>query len=449
MARRARPLKQRKDRAPSVPAATYRGPEWLRWVAPAVIGATALAMFVWSWETWPDVIVDFGRELYVPWRLSAGEVLYRDLAYFNGPLSPYLNSIWFRLFGTSIHVLAFANLAILFALCALMYTLLADIGSRISAFLASLFFVLVFAFSLLGMNFNYISPYSHEMTHGLALSLAALFFLRQFVRSERMRDVGLSGLCLGLVFLTKPEVFVAALAATVVGLGLALSGAPSDDTPRRGRGDTVLRSRACAAGNCRRCAVAGDADRGRCRRHAGRNALALLVGRCVPVVLSPHDGSVRAGEEYLDRCRLVGRLFHRAGSAGDCRVVVAQGTHVADRLCRRACRRHWMRNVVVARLHQLGRPISPAAFDCRRSPGHAVRRCRSPQRRDAARGACAADHSCAVCALAVGEDHLQRSRRQLRLRARRSGDVGHGCDLMGLGPRDRPSGWKWRDLARR
>ena len=222
MARCARPLKQRKDRAPSVPAATYRGPEWLRWVAPAVIGATALAMFVWSWETWPDVIVDFGRELYVPWRLSAGEVLYRDLAYFNGPLSPYLNSIWFRLFGTSIHVLAFANLAILFALCALMYTLLADIGSRISAFLASLFFVLVFAFSLLGMNFNYISPYSHEMTHGLALSLAALFFLRQFVRSERMRDVGLSGLCLGLVFLTKPEVFVAALAATVVGLGLAL-----------------------------------------------------------------------------------------------------------------------------------------------------------------------------------------------------------------------------------
>ena len=43
--------------------------------------AAALGMLFWSWGTWPHPYVDFGRELYVPWRLSEGEVLYRDLAW--------------------------------------------------------------------------------------------------------------------------------------------------------------------------------------------------------------------------------------------------------------------------------------------------------------------------------------------------------------------------------
>lgn len=65
---------------------------------------TALTFFLLTWLTWrkwPDILIDFGRELYVPWRLIQGEVLYRDLAYLNGPFSPYLNALWFRLFGDS------------------------------------------------------------------------------------------------------------------------------------------------------------------------------------------------------------------------------------------------------------------------------------------------------------------------------------------------------------
>lgn len=42
------------------------------------------------------MIVDFGRELYVPWRLAEGDALFRDVVHFNGPLSPYLNAALFR-----------------------------------------------------------------------------------------------------------------------------------------------------------------------------------------------------------------------------------------------------------------------------------------------------------------------------------------------------------------
>ena len=47
----------------------------------------------------PDPVVDFGRELYVPWRITQGDVLYQDIAYFNGPLVPYINAAIFAVFG--------------------------------------------------------------------------------------------------------------------------------------------------------------------------------------------------------------------------------------------------------------------------------------------------------------------------------------------------------------
>jgi hypothetical protein len=43
-----------------------------------------------SWHRWPDVLVDFGMPLYLPWRIFEGEVLYRDVMYLpGGPLSNY------------------------------------------------------------------------------------------------------------------------------------------------------------------------------------------------------------------------------------------------------------------------------------------------------------------------------------------------------------------------
>src|SRR5678816_4499382 len=78
----------------------------------ALHAVTFVALTLWSWRKWADPLVDFGRELYVPWQLSQGKVLYRDLAYFNGPLSAYFNSILFRVLGVSLRTLVLANIAI-------------------------------------------------------------------------------------------------------------------------------------------------------------------------------------------------------------------------------------------------------------------------------------------------------------------------------------------------
>ena len=78
----------------------------------AIHAAVFLTLAAWSWRKWPDPIVDFGRELYVPWQITRGRVLYRDIASLFGPLSPYVNAFWFRVFGVSLTTLVVCNLAI-------------------------------------------------------------------------------------------------------------------------------------------------------------------------------------------------------------------------------------------------------------------------------------------------------------------------------------------------
>ena len=76
-----------------------------------------------SWRKWPDPLVDFGRELYLPWRLANGAVLYRDVDDFYGPLSQYLNAGLFRWFGPGLMVLVTANLLVFAAIVVAIYFL--------------------------------------------------------------------------------------------------------------------------------------------------------------------------------------------------------------------------------------------------------------------------------------------------------------------------------------
>ena len=92
---------------------------WRTLAGPGIIIMVGLTMLAMSWRKWPDPLVDFGRELYVPWQLSQGQVLYSDIAYFNGPLSPYFNALIFKTLGVGLMSLAWTNIAILAVLIAI------------------------------------------------------------------------------------------------------------------------------------------------------------------------------------------------------------------------------------------------------------------------------------------------------------------------------------------
>jgi len=191
-----------------------------RGLGPLLVVAVGASMAAWTWRQWPDVLIDFGRELYIPWQLAQGKVLYRDVASFHGPLSSYVNALWFRLFGAHLLTLALANLALLGVLTALLYALLLRLGSRLGATLSCVTFLTLFAFAqyVTACNYNFICPYAHEVTHGILLSVLGLYLLVRHQETGRAVYLASAGLALGLLFLTKVEIFAAGALASAVAL---------------------------------------------------------------------------------------------------------------------------------------------------------------------------------------------------------------------------------------
>ena len=207
---------------------------WPGLIVVAITFATGAAL---TWRKWPDVLVDFGMQLYLPWKISSGSVLYRDAMYLTGgPLSQYYDALLFRLFGASLLTLVISNLVIAAGLLLLIYRRFLAASDAWTATIICLGITLVFAFnqhSDIG-NFNFITPYCHEVWHGVVLSIVAIALLSDWVAKERIVFASGAGFCAGLVFMTKPEVF-AALAATVTG-ALVLFGVT------QGRGRFILKS---------------------------------------------------------------------------------------------------------------------------------------------------------------------------------------------------------------
>ncbi len=192
----------------------------LAWSAAPLIAAAAMA--AWTWRKWASPFYDIGRELYTPWQLTLGRSLYADIAYFNGPLSPYLNALWFRLGGVSLTAVIAANLAVLGLFTWLLQRELTRLAGRAAAAAATLVFVAVLAFAQYGPigNNNFLCPYAHEATHGLLITLAGLAAATRWLERGHPIHAAAAGLCLGAAFLTKTEIFAAGAAGAGVAMAL-------------------------------------------------------------------------------------------------------------------------------------------------------------------------------------------------------------------------------------
>ena len=207
---RSRPAGVPPDKqAGMTPALPSRHSPWPGLLGIAVVFVALAAL---SWRKWADPLIDFGQQLYVPWRLSRGAVLYHDVGYIYGCLSVCYHSVLFKIFGVSLNVILVSNFLILIFLLLLVHRLFlkcSDVWTAATAGLA----LTVLAFSqLLDVgNYNYICPYSQEVFHGIVLAVVMLACLARWLKTGRKLPLAFAGGCLGLIFLTKPEVFVGAI----------------------------------------------------------------------------------------------------------------------------------------------------------------------------------------------------------------------------------------------
>jgi len=170
-----------------------------------------------TWETWGNLSIDSGHEMYVPAVLAEGKVLYRDVWFMHGPLAPYFNSMLFRIFGIHLDVLYWAGS--LTALGSAVFLYLA--GRRLSARLigwAAAGVVIIQAFH--AWHFCFPLPYGFASVYGC---LAACAFLWLAVNAALV-DRGLwmfgAGTVAALALLLKLEFGAACYAALLLLIAL-------------------------------------------------------------------------------------------------------------------------------------------------------------------------------------------------------------------------------------
>ena len=170
------------------------------------------SVMIWlSWNKWMDVWIDFGDDLFVQWKILKGAVLYKDIAYFRGPFSIYLNVELLRLFGTGINTLIFAQLFKIAALAFLTYRFFLETSGIIAAFMTSAVFLTLFAFPEYGVmgNFNFVCPYTYAIVDGFVLTMIGFYIFLQFIKKESLLLLFSLGIIGGTIFLTKVELFYA------------------------------------------------------------------------------------------------------------------------------------------------------------------------------------------------------------------------------------------------
>lgn len=200
----------------------------------ALIWLAAIACLVGAtWLRWGNLVIDSGVEMYTPWALMSGKVLYRDLFYPFGPFTPYFHALLFGLFKPHLYLLFASGLVT----CVLTAWLIQRLSARhlppqLGA-LVALVFVLANAFGYYSLNniFNYIAPYSYTAIHSMLFCLAALWFHGRHLETRRFP---LRALAFGFLFLalvTRYEIGLMLVVA--MGFGALLEEPPGGAGRRR------------------------------------------------------------------------------------------------------------------------------------------------------------------------------------------------------------------------
>ncbi|MFH1854165.1 MAG: glycosyltransferase family 39 protein [Candidatus Omnitrophota bacterium] len=181
-----------------------------------------------SWLKWGNLVIDTGRELYVPLRILKGSVLYRDIWYDYGPFSPYFNSLLCAIFGLHMRSFIISGALTTVVTSFLLYKISRVFLNALLSLAPVLTFLFVFAFGQLyeAGIFNYILPYSYPAIHSMAFALGALFFYYKALKKKKGLYVYLSGLLVSLTLLTRIEIGIMLVVSLLSGVILEQRSGP-------------------------------------------------------------------------------------------------------------------------------------------------------------------------------------------------------------------------------
>ncbi|BDG05253.1 hypothetical protein [Anaeromyxobacter oryzae] len=183
---------------------------WASLVPAALVAASFATGAALSWRRLGSLVTDTGRELELPRRLLDGDVLYRDVRYFWGPLAPLVNAALYRVFGVSVDTLMWTGLAVAAAMTACLFLLARPYLGRWAAAAIAIAFVFASAFpnvEAVGV-FNFVLPFNCSATYGITAAAWSLLLLDRHLRSGRLATLAASVSLAVLASFSKSEVIL-------------------------------------------------------------------------------------------------------------------------------------------------------------------------------------------------------------------------------------------------
>ena len=138
------------------------------------------------WLKQGSLVIDAGREFYIPWQMLKGQVLYKDIFNIYGPLSYQINSLAYMILGQKISSLYLCGVLNSFVCIITIYFISREFLDRKFSFIITIFLMQGCVFTL-GL-FNYNLPYAYSMPYSFSSFLLSLLFLIKFISFKETNE---------------------------------------------------------------------------------------------------------------------------------------------------------------------------------------------------------------------------------------------------------------------
>lgn len=160
-----------------------------------------LALIYWGHQG--HLVIDCGREAYIPSEVLGGKVLYKDIFNIYGPFAYQLNALFYAVFGKKLETLYFVGLINSALIISVVYFIARFLTSKTVSFTIALFVMVTCVFN--DYIFNFVFPYAYAMSYALCGFLLSVLFLMLSVKNKTVEYMPLSFLFLGFSLACKYE----------------------------------------------------------------------------------------------------------------------------------------------------------------------------------------------------------------------------------------------------
>lgn len=149
------------------------------------------------------LLIDTGREFYIPEQMLNGAVLYKDILNIYGPLAYQINALLFMIFGIKINTLYFAGIINSLIIILSVYLISREFMKKDLSFLISI--SIMFSLALNSFLYNSNLPYTYAIAYALSGFLLSVLFVIKYIKTENNKYAYLSSLFCGISLANKYE----------------------------------------------------------------------------------------------------------------------------------------------------------------------------------------------------------------------------------------------------